>query len=597
MKRIILILLVCIIVFSSHAQKQTINNGDSGLSVRTKLNSNFTEVYNGLDAKINADYVIEKVGATYYARPSGSYTAYSDANFKIVIESAIGQLTSGGVVYIKAGLYDNLDPIVVLNNNITIQGAGKKLTKLKLKASADVGLVTRTGFIQCVGYSYLTIKDIELDGNRANQTIIDSGASETAKFFGILFGFEGSTSAFALIENCYVHDFTCNGIQLAVATDCIIRNCIVNDNNWNNISLSNSNRNLIQDCHVTGCADVSISIEGSDNTTKGCTIGDTYGVNGSLNGHWAIGIETQLIPSYRNNIIDNTITGAHTTNGIRLMGDYVQYDTFVTGNYVYDMPTASSMGIVVQNGKNITVSNNRILRVNGQGIVISAATTYSEVSGNNIDNSTDGTDTTGSYGINIDVNSTYNKILNNVVINHYAMNITSGSNNNYILNNYFHATAGWNYDFKDLGTGNIKINNILFGLYGSVNSLAPETVNKNFAVTATVGGLTTGILTGGSQNITVTSSNAAYIVCLPVSSTSTFGTKITGFIGANGFKLGVAASQATTVYLNNVTSTTPVKYAAIPANSYFEVTCIDATHWILRAWTNLGAPITAIVPA
>ena len=46
-------------------------------------------------------------------------------------------------------------------------------------------------------------------------------------------------------------------------------------------------------------------------------------------------------------------------------------------------------------------------------------------------------------------------------------------------------------------------------------------------------------------------------------------------------------------YINNVTTNVE---AAIPASSTFKVECIDATHWILKAWTNLGAEIAAIVP-
>ena len=57
MKKIILLLLVCVIAFSSQAQKQTINNGDSGSSVRTKLNSNFTQVFDGLGLKANTSDV------------------------------------------------------------------------------------------------------------------------------------------------------------------------------------------------------------------------------------------------------------------------------------------------------------------------------------------------------------------------------------------------------------------------------------------------------------------------------------------------------------------------------------------------------------
>jgi hypothetical protein len=111
--------------------------------------------------------------------------------------------------------------------------------------------------------------------------------------------------------------------------------------------------------------------------------------------------------------------------------------------------------------------------------------------------------------------------------------------------------------------------------------------------TATSDGTGTGILELKNQDVTVTSSNTDYIICLPAISASYVGLKITGQVGSTGFELRVAASQATTVYLNNVTTNVE---ATIPANTVFEVTCVDATHWVLKAWTMLGAVITAIIP-
>lgn len=127
---------------------------------------------------------------------------------------------------------------------------------------------------------------------------------------------------------------------------------------------------------------------------------------------------------------------------------------------------------------------------------------------------------------------------------------------------------------------------------GAVESTKTLQSIKEF-YTATVGGAGTGVIHPMTQNITVTSSNADYICCLPEASAATVGTIITGTVGANGFELRVAASQAASVYLNNVTTNVE---AAIPANTNFKVTQIDATHWILECTTNLGAVLTAIIP-
>lgn len=111
---------------------------------------------------------------------------------------------------------------------------------------------------------------------------------------------------------------------------------------------------------------------------------------------------------------------------------------------------------------------------------------------------------------------------------------------------------------------------------------------------ATSDGLTTGLLQAGPQFVTVTSASANNIISLPAAAQVRVGNVIEGVVGTNGFKLQVAAGDATTVTLNNVT--TNVK-AAIPANVSFKVQLINSTAWILTTTTALGAGGAAIVPA
>src|ERR1035437_452480 len=95
---------------TSHNQAQSTITAlpDSLLARYTKTQSTASFATIASDnSKINADYVIEKISTTYYARPSGSYTAYSNADATVVIQAAIDALTNGGNIYIKAGLYDN----------------------------------------------------------------------------------------------------------------------------------------------------------------------------------------------------------------------------------------------------------------------------------------------------------------------------------------------------------------------------------------------------------------------------------------------------------------------------------------------------------
>jgi hypothetical protein len=585
MKKILIPILLFIASNSFGQYRALIEKDTTGL-VATKANISVKADTSSITQ--TADYVIEKVGSTYYARPAykSGLPAYSGTNFKTVIESAMGQLISGGLVFIKAQSDTGVYPIVIPFDNITIQGAGKYLTTLKLRSNADTAAgLTWTGLIQCIGHNNFTIKDIGLDGNGANQTKIDNGSSQNARLFGIRVGFAASH---ILIDNCYVHDFTVNGIQISTASDILIKNCRSENNNWNGISIAGSTNALVTNCTTLGSGDVGISVSGQDIKVSTNTIGDLNGIHGSVNSAW--GIELGVTPDTSTNITieNNTITGASITKGIE---NYAGTQScFIKGNYFHDLSKSGAVAILIYTAKYFTISDNKILRVNGQGILLNVSTTYCEVSHNNIGTGTTGADVTGSYGISIDGNSTYNKIINNVVINHYAMNIVSGSNNNYVSNNIFQSTTGWNHDFSDASTGTISKNNILFGLFGATNSLAPETVNLNFPVTALVGGVA---LSAGSQNITVTSANSTYIVFLPTSSATTIGMKVTGQVGANGFKLGVASSQASTVYLNGVTTSV---YGSIPANSSFEAVCLDATHWILKVWSSTGNN-TVITPA
>lgn len=118
---------------------------------------------------------------------------------------------------------------------------------------------------------------------------------------------------------------------------------------------------------------------------------------------------------------------------------------------------------------------------------------------------------------------------------------------------------------------------------------------RNDPYTSTSSGTLNGthLISAGSKAVTITSGGANNWIFLPYASAATIGTIISGTVAANGFELRTYFNQLTTVYINNVTTNVE---AAIPANHSFEVKQIDATHWILRAFTNLGAEITPIVP-
>jgi len=117
---------------------------------------------------------------------------------------------------------------------------------------------------------------------------------------------------------------------------------------------------------------------------------------------------------------------------------------------------------------------------------------------------------------------------------------------------------------------------------------------KQATATATADGLTTGLLTGADQFVTITSANADHIVALPLDSTVPVGTLIRAWVGANGCELRSDAADVTAT-INNVTAGT-TNEAAIPATTLFKVEKVAALTWILTAEDEVGAVITAIIP-
>lgn len=97
------------------------------------------------------------------------------------------------------------------------------------------------------------------------------------------------------------------------------------------------------------------------------------------------------------------------------------------------------------------------------------------------------------------------------------------------------------------------------------------------AVTATVDGLTTGIIAAQTKHATVTSSASTKIVTLPA---PVVGNRLVVDVGANGFKLQTTAPA--TIAINGGSGASAV--SAIAANSTIELICISLTAWKAIFW-------------
>ena len=82
----------------------------------------------------------------------------------LAIQNAINSLTNGGTIYFPNGTY--ISRLLTIPSNITIKGASKEKTILKLKANAGTQLLKNADATN--GNTGITIEDIQFDGNLAN---------------------------------------------------------------------------------------------------------------------------------------------------------------------------------------------------------------------------------------------------------------------------------------------------------------------------------------------------------------------------------------------------------------------------------------------
>jgi len=191
---------------------------------------------------------------------TGSILFYS-ANTAAVINHAIGYLTNGGKIFIKAGTYTfTTTPINLGNGNFAAVGttsvSGIELYGEGSSTILNAGTNMNGAVIGVLNANNWYIHDLQINGNRASQ----SGSGGAPPYLN---GIWIINSANTTIEHCYVHDTKTVGIYLVSGnSDAILYNNVVN-NNANGIQVGWSTNDLIQGNTVNGASDVGISISGS----------------------------------------------------------------------------------------------------------------------------------------------------------------------------------------------------------------------------------------------------------------------------------------------------------------------------------------------
>lgn len=110
----------------------------------------------------------------------------------------------------------------------------------------------------------------------------------------------------------------------------------------------------------------------------------------------------------------------------------------------------------------------------------------------------------------------------------------------------------------------------------------------NRAVTATVDGLTTGLILNTDTQVTVTSNDANKIVTLPAAEV---GLDIVIYVPAVGCEIRTPAASG--VKINNVVGD-GTQELAVGANEHCRAVCVSTTEWKINRWTQAGAATTAV---
>jgi hypothetical protein len=160
-------------------------------------------------------------------------------NLAITAASAAG----GGIVYVKAGTYD-ITASITLDDDVMLCGAGSTATTFKNHDNTNMHLIS----ISAV--SNVTLRDFEVDGNKANN------ASQTGHNIRV-----GSASVNVHLENIYTHDAGLHGFITAYDSSIANENIYINncrsDNNGVSVDGSgfyfNGNTSVVvTNCTATG---------------------------------------------------------------------------------------------------------------------------------------------------------------------------------------------------------------------------------------------------------------------------------------------------------------------------------------------------------
>ena len=301
-------------------------------------------------------------------------------------------------IFVRGGTYTITSTISIMSSDVLIQGEGMNSTIIKIADGTNIDAITVGN--ETVALSNIIIRDIQIDGNKANNS--------TGTGRGI---YVDGTSTYVMtnlaILNCYIHDVTQDAIYMSYCNNSIIAGNIAKNNNY------------------------ALDLYYSDNNT----------VNGN---QFASNTTYGIAADYSSG---NTIVGNQLSGSLTGISFYSGDNNMITANTV----NSSSDCLTLDLCKNNVVAENQFNNSN-QGISIQDSSAHNIIISNQINNSL-------YSGIEVTNYSDSTLIMGNICTGNgeYGIDIVSGCSNTSIFDNYFASnTSG---AINNAGTGTVIKNN------------------------------------------------------------------------------------------------------------------------------------------
>jgi hypothetical protein len=445
--------------------------------------------------------VFNNATATYMVNGTTGSVDYQSTNITKVFQFAVGNMTSGGNIFISKSVQATVSTqirVTNINNLNFIFEQGATLT-----ADTNLNLAVMY-FLSC---NNTRITGATIDGNWANQ---NGGVSYPNYANGIsLDGCYGCMVDYCTVRNTRVYGLVAFNSGLgAKGGQCSFEHNNVTNAQWDGIDAYVPNCN-IRFNDVSASADVGIGTMGNFTVIEGNYVHDMAGSNGSSNGQWAIDLEGGAYYNASNClVIDNIIDGCNVGIAVYTAGCV---NNTISRNIIRNWADLLAYSYAIDIRANyFTVSENTIFGSysgHGGGIILTAAS-YGTVTKNKM--------SVQYRGIRLESGSLNDKITENTIVTtggYVGIEILSGANNamvtindisqtgdGYLLNQATGSVIHYNIGFITENTGSaVNATATTFSLTHGLAS-TPTFVSYSFNST----GITAASWTSTSSTITVT---------------------------------------------------------------------------------------------